>query len=139
MPITVKDITIPDAELEFIFCRASGPGGQYVNRTDSAVQLRFDAMHSPSLPEEVRERLKSIAGGKISDEGILLVEASENRSQTRNKEAAIAKLQALIASAAVKPKVRKRTKPTKASRELRLKQKKLHSEAKARRRRPFGD
>lgn len=134
MSLTVKDITIPDTELQFVFCRASGPGGQFVNRTDSAVQLRFDMRSSPSIPEEVKTRLAAIAKGKITDDGILIVEASENRSQTRNRESAVAKLQALIEAATVKPKPRKRTKPTKASRELRLKKKKLHSEAKARRR-----
>lgn len=98
---------IPESELEFVFCRASGPGGQYVNRTDSAAQLRFDVVHSAGIPEEVRVRLLSQAAGQITSEGILLIEAREFRSQQRNKEAAIERFVKILKRAARKPKDRK--------------------------------
>ena len=127
-------ISVPESELQFTFCRASGPGGQYVNTTDSAVQLRFDLAQSTSLPDDIKERLRKIAGGRINADGILTIDATKNRSQALNRIDAIAKLQELIDEASVKPKVRKRTKPSLAARELRLKLKKFRSEIKARRR-----
>ena len=132
-------LRIPESELQFAFCRASGPGGQYVNTTDSAVQLRYDISNSNALPEDVKVRLMTIAKGRINDKGILTIDATQNRSQSMNRIAAIEKLQELLDEAAAKPKVRKRTKPTVASREIRLKTKRFHSEVKARRRKPIDD
>ena len=132
-------ISIPESELQFTFCRASGPGGQYVNTTDSAVQLRFDLAQSSSLPEDIKERLRKIAYGRINADGILTIDATKNRSQALNRIDAIAKLQELIDEAAVKPKVRKRTKPSLEARERRLQLKRFRSEIKARRRRPIQD
>lgn len=132
-------ISIPESELQFTFCRASGPGGQYVNTTDSAVQLRFDLAQSSSLPEDIKDRLRKIAYGRINADGILTIDATKNRSQALNRIDAIAKLQELIDEAAVKPKVRKRTKPSLEARERRLQLKRFRSEIKARRRRPIQD
>ena len=131
--LTVEQIFIPDSELIFVTSRASGPGGQYVNRTESAVQLRFDAVHSPSLPEDVRQRLLK---ARLTADGILLIDVQEERSQLRNKELALEKLSALIAKALHPPKKRIRTKPTAASKERRLQQKKRDSETKRNRQKP---
>ena len=135
-PIQVGDIAIPESELLFVPTRASGPGGQFVNRTESAIQLRFDATHSTSLPEDVRQRLLKAEAGRFTQEGILLIDVQEERSQLRNKELALKKLTAMIATAAVKPKRRIRTKPTAASIERRLQQKRRDSDIKRNRRPP---
>lgn len=132
-------LTIPESELQFTFCRASGPGGQYVNTTDSAVQLRFNIAGNTTIPDDVKARLRTLAGNRINADGILTIDATQNRSQTLNRIAAIGKLQDLLDEASVKPKVRKRTKPSLAARELRLKLKKFRSDIKARRRKPHLD
>ena len=134
--LTVEQLFIPSTELIFVTSRASGPGGQYVNRTESAVQLRFDATHSPSLPEDVRQRLMAAVSSRLTADGLLLIDAQEERSQLRNKELALEKLAALIAKALHPPKRRIRTKPTAASKERRLQQKKRDSEIKKNRRKP---
>ena len=110
-----------------------------MNTTDSAVQLRFDLAQSSSLPEDIKDRLRKIAYGRINADGILTIDATKNRSQALNRIDAIAKLQELIDEAAVKPKVRKRTKPSLEARERRLQLKRFRSEIKARRRRPIQD
>ncbi|MBR4675703.1 MAG: aminoacyl-tRNA hydrolase [Victivallales bacterium] len=135
--LTVEQIFIPDSELIFVTSRASGPGGQYVNRTESAVQLRFDATHSPSLPEDVRQRLLKAVSSRLTADGILLIDVQEERSQLHNKELALEKLSALIAKALYPPKKRIRTKPTAASKERRLQQKKRDSEIKRNRQKPI--
>ncbi len=125
-----NSIEIDEAELEEEFVRASGPGGQNVNKVATAVQLRFDVVHSPSLPEGVRERLLRQAAGSITDEGVLLITARRFRSQSRNREDARDRFFELIREAARPPKVRRRTRPTAASRAARLEQKRRRGQVK---------
>lgn len=122
-------IIINDNELHFDYIRASGPGGQNVNKVATAAQLRFDVRAS-SLPEEVKTRLLHLAGKRATNKGILLIEAKQFRTQEQNREDAIQRLIALIRKALVKPKARKKTKPTKAAREERLQTKKRRGEIK---------
>jgi ribosome-associated protein len=116
-------IAIDEREIHQQFIRASGPGGQNVNKVATAVQLRFDAAHSPSLPEDVRERLLRLAGRRLTKEGYLVIDARRFRTQEQNRQDALGRLVDLIRRAAQKPKIRKRTKPTLASRERRLESK----------------
>ncbi|MBR0460228.1 MAG: aminoacyl-tRNA hydrolase [Victivallales bacterium] len=125
---------LPITAVDFTYCRASGPGGQYVNRTDSAVQLRLPVTGSPLIPEEVQARLQELAGGQLTNEGILLIECQEFRSQARNRETALRRLVTLLLAASRKKKVRRPTAPTRASRERRLQTKKRHSQIKSNRR-----
>lgn len=120
---------ISESELHFDYIRASGPGGQNVNKVATAVQLRFDVRAS-SLPQEVKPRLIHLAGKRVTDDGVLLIEAKQFRTQEQNREDAIQRLVALIRKALVKPKARKKTKPTKASKEERLRAKKRRGEVK---------
>ena len=122
-------IHINENELHFDYIRASGPGGQNVNKVATAVQLRFDARAS-SLNEEVKSRLIRLAGKRVNDEGVLLIEAKQFRTQEQNREDAIQRFVALVRKATVKPKARKKTKPTKASKEKRLEVKKRRGEVK---------
>jgi ribosome-associated protein len=120
---------IDENELQFTFVRSSGPGGQNVNKVATAAQLRFDVDHS-SLPEEVKERLKHLAGNKITSDGELLIEAKKFRTQEQNRDDALNRFIELVQRAFHKPKVRKKTKPTKASKEQRLKEKRTRGEIK---------
>ena len=113
-------ISLDEKELSFSFIRASGPGGQNVNKVSTAVQLRFDVRHSPSLPEPVRQRLEKLAGRRLTQDGVLVLTAQQHRSQDRNREEALIRLADLIRAAAVAPKVRRSTKPTRASQQSRL-------------------
>jgi ribosome-associated protein len=113
-------IAIGEEEIHQEFVRASGPGGQNVNKVATAVQLRFDVAHSPSLPEDVRERLTRIAGKRITKEGCLIIEARRFRTQEQNRRDSVDRLVDLIRQAAQRPKIRKKTKPTPAAKERRL-------------------
>jgi len=130
------DISIDEGEIRFEFIRATGPGGQKVNKSSSAVQLRFDLLGSPSLPEEVRSRLATLAGRRLSEEGVLVIEAKRLRSQERNRQDAVDRLCSLIRQAARKPRLRRPTRPGGAARERRLQEKKRRSALKKKRGRP---
>ena len=127
-------ISINKRELHLNFIRASGPGGQNVNKVATAVQVRFDVVNSPSLPEDVRERLIHLAGRRITEDGILIINARRYRTQERNRQDGIGRLVELIRKAAEKPKFRRKTRPTPASRRSRMKDKRRRGDAKRLRR-----
>ena len=131
-------ILIPDHELQERFVRASGPGGQNVNKVSTAVELRFDVAAS-SLAQDVKARLIALAGRKMSAGGVLLIDSREHRTQAGNRAAARARLAALLRQAAARPKPRKKTAPTGAARERRLEEKVQRSRVKAHRRRVSGE
>jgi ribosome-associated protein len=138
--ISITDtIALRDDEIEERFVRASGPGGQNVNKVATAVELRLDVGAS-SLPPDVKARLITLAGSRVTADGVLTLDSREHRTQTMNREAARARLVELIRRAMVKPRVRKPTKPTKTAREQRLTEKKQRAGIKgARRRLPDDD
>jgi ribosome-associated protein len=128
------ELVIAEKEIHEDFVRASGPGGQNVNKVATAVQLRFDIRHSPSLPVAVRERLIRLAGRRVTADGILVIQAQRFRSQEKNREDARARLYALIRQAAAQPTPRRTTKPTRIAKERRLESKKRIGRRKAMRR-----
>jgi ribosome-associated protein len=132
-------ISLDDSELEFSFVRSSGPGGQNVNKVATAVQLRFDVVRSPSLPDDVRARLIARAGKKLTRDGVLVITARRFRTQERNRADAIDRLVEMIRSAATPPKRRRKTKPTRASKQVRVEQKRRRSTTKRLRGRPSDD
>ena len=134
-----ENIALDDNELEETFVLASGPGGQNVNKVSSAVQLRFNAAASLALPEPVRFRLMILAGSKLTKDGVLVLTARQFRDQVRNRAAARERLFELIREAAVEPKKRRKTKPSRTSKEKRLQHKKKHAELKRTRGKPLGD
>jgi len=131
-----RSISIDPADITEQFIRSPGPGGQNVNKVATAVQLRFDAAGSASLSDEVRARLKRLAGRRMTGEGVLVIEARRYRTRERNRDDAMSRLVELIRRAAVKPKPRRPTSPTLASRKRRLETKRRHSQAKRLRRTP---
>jgi ribosome-associated protein len=138
IPVT-DTIALEDDELIEKFVRASGPGGQHVNTSSTAVELRFDARNSPSLPEDVKHRLERVAGSRMNQDGVIVIFAQSHRSQEMNRQDARARLVDLIEQATHRPKPRKKTRPTYASKLKRLEGKAKRSGVKAMRGRPRGD
>ena len=134
MPLIITPaIAIPDEELEWKFIRSGGPGGQNVNKVSSAAQLRFLLPLNSSLPVSVRNRLRRLAGQKLIDDGTILFKAMSERSQDQNRRAALSRLEELIRSALVEPKIRKKTRPTQGSQERRIETKKRRGATKQQR------
>jgi ribosome-associated protein len=133
IPITAN-ILLDSGEIREEFIQADGPGGQNVNKVSTAVRLRFDVLGSPSLPEEIKQRLVHLAGKRITSHGELVIEARQYRTQEQNRQAALERLTRLIQAAAEKPKPRHKTHPTVASQKRRLAQKKQRGEIKRLRR-----
>ncbi len=135
-----RSIALDEAELEESFLRSSGAGGQNIQKVETAVQLRFDAGHSPNLPEAVRERLLKLAGRRVTKDGVLVITAQRHRTQERNRADALERLLALIREAAVPPPpMRRPTRPTKGSKERRLESKSQRADIKRLRGSPAKD
>ena len=134
----MRHFPIPEAELEFRHVRASGPGGQNVNKVSTAVELRFDIGASTSLPEDVKTRLRRLGGRRVSSLDILVIDAGRFRTQEANRKDALARLDGLVRAAAEKPKKRIATRPTRASKERRIAGKRTRSTVKQGRR-PVSD
>jgi ribosome-associated protein len=131
--VVSEHIAIPDEELEWKFIRSSGPGGQNVNKVASAVQLRFLLPQNTSLPVAVRSRLQRLAGQRLIDDGTILLTARAERSQEQNRRAALERLADLVRAALIEPKIRKKTRPTRASKERRIDTKKRRAGTKRQR------
>jgi ribosome-associated protein len=133
------ELRIPDDEFEWTYVRASGPGGQNVNKVASKAVLRWDAQNSPSLPDAVKARLFALYGNRITAEGVLLLNSQRYRDQERNREDCLEKLRQWLIESATPPRKRKKTRPTKASKQRRLTAKKHRASTKAERRSPKDD
>ncbi|NDE00819.1 MAG: aminoacyl-tRNA hydrolase [Gammaproteobacteria bacterium] len=139
MPIRAGSLLIPDSDLSIAFIKSGGPGGQNVNKVSSAVQLRFDLAGCALLDERVKTRLRRLAGRRLTDEGAVLLIARGERSQEQNRRDAEARLAALIEAALVEPKLRRPTRPTRASKQRRLEHKTRRGSIKRARGRPAGE
>jgi len=128
------DIAVDERELDFEFVRAGGPGGQHVNKVSTAVQLRFAAAASPALPAELKQRLRRLAGGRMTAAGVLILEARSQRSQAQNRAAVVERFAALLKQASIRPRRRIATRATAGSRQRRLEAKKLRGVTKRLRR-----
>lgn len=128
-----QDIVLDENEIQEVFVRASGPGGQNVNRVSTAVQLRFDIVNSACLPEDVRQRLLRLGGSRVTGDGILIIDARRFRTQESNRRDARRRLVELVKKAAEKPKPRRQTKPTAASKRKRMEKKQRRSRIKQQR------
>jgi ribosome-associated protein len=133
------NLVIRDEEIEEVFIRASGPGGQNINKVSTAVQLRFDIKNTTSLPEDVRRRLSGLAGKRVNDAGILIIESKHGRTQRQNREEAWQRFVDLVQRAAIPPKSRKRTQPSRAAKRRRLTEKRHRSAQKQLRRKVYED
>ena len=139
MPLEITPtLVIPDSAIDERFVRASGPGGQNVNKVATAVQLRYDVAGS-ALPPDVRDRLRAIAGSRVTDDDVLVIDARAHRTQGENREEARQRLADLIRRALVRPKKRHKTRPSRAAKEQRLESKKRRADTKRRRGRLRGD
>jgi ribosome-associated protein len=128
------NVTVDEKEIEFVFVRASGPGGQNVNKVATAAQLRFNIRNASGLPQDVKQRVMRLAGNRVTSDGVLMIDARRCRTQERNRQDALDRFVALLRRAAVPPKRRRKTRPTTASRERRLENKRRRSKAKETRR-----
>lgn len=134
-----RSIAVPEEEIAFDFIRASGPGGQNVNKVETAVQLRFNALGSPSLPDDLKERLPGFAGQRMTKDGVIVITARTYRTQERNRQDALERLLGLLKEAAHRPKPRVATRPTLASKRRRLEGKTKRAGVKSMRSRPRGE
>ena len=131
MPLDISEqVAIPDEELEWKFIRSSGPGGQNVNKVANAVQLRFLLPRNTSISPSAKHRLRRMAGQRLVDDGTILISARDERSQEQNRRAALERLADLVRAALIEPKIRKKTRPTRASKERRIESKKRRSSVK---------
>jgi ribosome-associated protein len=131
-----RGVLVPEAELDLRAVRSGGPGGQSVNTTDSKVELRWDLNATRALTSEQRERVRERLAPRLTDDGVLILRGSEHKSQLRNREAVLGRFRALVGEALEPPKPRRRTRPTRASKERRLRTKKHRGELKQLRKRP---
>ena len=138
IPIT-DAISLAEHELEFHYVTSAGPGGQNVNRVATAAHLQFDAVSSPSLPDEVKRRLRSVAGRRLTPNGVLVIKAQRYRSQERNRDDAVERLVSILRNAAVPPRQRRATRPSQASVEQRLAEKRRRGSRKQKRSSVDGD
>jgi ribosome-associated protein len=125
-----NEISISEEELKFKFVRSSGPGGQNVNKVSTAVQLRFDVVGSPTLPPDIRSRLIALAGNRVTEKGVLVIDTQQYSAQSQNRQAAIDRLVDLIKQAAIPPKVRRKTKPSDGAKQRRLESKRRRGKVK---------
>jgi ribosome-associated protein len=130
MIVITDEISISEEELKFKFVRSSGPGGQNVNKVSTAVQLRFDVVGSSTLPSDIRSRLMTLAGNRVTENGVLVIDAQQYSSQSQNRQAAIERLVDLIKQASIPPKVRRKTKPSAGAMQRRVESKRRRGEVK---------